>query len=474
MFSSTISERVGRLTNLETFYIHDNVFEGTLPATLNQLSHLSECRRKRSYECQGHVGLWSYSFWSDSSKQEWMHCESAHTFCFSQVENFWVDANWFSGTIFDIALSWPNIGTWRNMCCHVTLSFVYIIIANYDLRFQSIFPLQILSWWERCHLELACSRILVSLCVSTYNLELQSQHSPHLVWLGCIGNFWALRTIIGGTLSSELGRLSLLGELCRLSDSLVAFPLLTLIVPTQRPWLFRIRSWRGRFLQSSGIWRLYVRIWLLVAHSIYILRPNLALCRITHVKSELSISYHPHGIWQARKNWWVLPACTRLLTMKCVRLIHAQHFSPPRDTHPPLEQLEWHNSDGVGLAPWYQISLSKCQQTDRIGSVWIGNADNSRYVHCPCDHSLFLPEVYHRRFVLFVIILVMVNWSRSSTVAMMWHVRNLSAVPSAGVGFYTWGWSLQSYIDVITCTWLFTKSTKSLGLFCLPYSVRNT
>jgi hypothetical protein len=152
-----------------------------------------------------------------------------------------------------------------------------------------------------------------------------------------------------------------------------------------------MRSWRGWFLQSSGIWRLYVRIWLLVAHSIYILRPNLALCRITHVKSELSISYHPHGIWQALKNWWVLPACTRLLTMKCVRLIHAQHFSPPRDTHPPLEQLEWHNSDGVGLAPWYQISLSKCQQTDRIGSVWIGNADNSRYVHCPCDHSLFLP-----------------------------------------------------------------------------------
>jgi hypothetical protein len=30
--------------------------------------------------------------------------------------------------------------------------------------------------------------------------------------LGCIGNFSALRTIIGGTLSSELGRLSLLGE----------------------------------------------------------------------------------------------------------------------------------------------------------------------------------------------------------------------------------------------------------------------
>jgi hypothetical protein len=42
MFASTISEQVGRLTNLETFYIHDNFFEGTLPETLEQLSHLSE------------------------------------------------------------------------------------------------------------------------------------------------------------------------------------------------------------------------------------------------------------------------------------------------------------------------------------------------------------------------------------------------------------------------------------------------
>ena len=42
MFASTISDSVGMLTKLESFYIHDNFFEGTFPETLSRLSHLSE------------------------------------------------------------------------------------------------------------------------------------------------------------------------------------------------------------------------------------------------------------------------------------------------------------------------------------------------------------------------------------------------------------------------------------------------
>jgi hypothetical protein len=41
-FASTISEKVGMLTNLESFYINDNFFEGTLPESLGGMSHLRE------------------------------------------------------------------------------------------------------------------------------------------------------------------------------------------------------------------------------------------------------------------------------------------------------------------------------------------------------------------------------------------------------------------------------------------------
>jgi hypothetical protein len=43
-------------------------------------------------------------------------------------------------------------------------------------------------------------------------LELQSAHSPRLVSLAHVGYFEALRTRIEGTLPSELGKLSMLGE----------------------------------------------------------------------------------------------------------------------------------------------------------------------------------------------------------------------------------------------------------------------
>ena len=41
-FASTISEKIGMLTNLELFHIHDNFFDGTLPKSLGGMSHLRE------------------------------------------------------------------------------------------------------------------------------------------------------------------------------------------------------------------------------------------------------------------------------------------------------------------------------------------------------------------------------------------------------------------------------------------------
>jgi hypothetical protein len=69
MFASTISEHVGKLTNLETFDIHANFFEGTLPETLNQLSRLSECKRTRCNERQGRVWLLTFYSWSFAPNQ---------------------------------------------------------------------------------------------------------------------------------------------------------------------------------------------------------------------------------------------------------------------------------------------------------------------------------------------------------------------------------------------------------------------